>query len=64
MRFDVPVIGPGTIEVARECRLRAIGLEAGRTLVLEQARALAEAEAAGIAVVGLERLERADGKGA
>ena len=57
MRFDVPVIGPGTLEVARECRLRAIGLEAGRTLVLEQARALALAEAAGIAIVGLERLD-------
>ena len=53
MRFDVPVIGPGTIEVARECGLRAIGLEAGRTLVLEQPRALAAAQAAGIAVVGL-----------
>jgi DUF1009 family protein len=53
MRFDVPVIGPGTIEIARECRLRAIGLEAGRTLVLEQARTLAAAEAAGIAIVGL-----------
>jgi hypothetical protein len=63
MRFDVPVIGPGTIAVARECQLRAIGLEAGRTLVLEQARSFAEAEAAGIAIVGLERLELVDGKG-
>ena len=53
MRFDVPVIGPGTIDVARECKLRAIGLEAGRTLVLEQPRTLAAADAAGIAVVGL-----------
>lgn len=53
MRFDVPVIGPGTIDVARECALRAIGLEAGRTLVLEQPRTLAAAAAAGIAIVGL-----------
>ncbi len=58
MRFDVPVIGPGTIEVARECQLRAIGLEAGRTLVLEQKRTLALAEAAGVAVVGLARPAR------
>jgi len=64
MRFDVPVIGPGTLEVARECKLRAIGLEAGRTLVLEQARAFALAEAAGIAIVGLERLELVEGEGA
>ncbi len=54
MRFDVPVIGPGTIEIARECRLRAIGLESGRTLVLEQPRTLAQAEAASITIVGLE----------
>lgn len=54
MRFDVPVIGPGTVEIARECRLRAIGLEAGRTLVLEQTRTLAQAEAAAISVVGLD----------
>lgn len=54
MRFDVPVIGPGTIEVARECRLRAIGLETGRTLVLEQPRTFAAAEAASITIVGVE----------
>jgi hypothetical protein len=53
MRFDVPVIGPGTIAVASECRLRAIGLEAGRTLVLEREAAFAAAERAGIALVGL-----------
>jgi DUF1009 family protein len=57
MRFDVPVIGPGTLDVAVECKLRAIGLEAGRTLVLEQTRALAKAEAAGITIVGLERAD-------
>ncbi len=53
MRFDVPVIGPTTLEVASECRLRAIGLEVGRTLVLEPERTLALARAAGIALVGL-----------
>ncbi|MEX2207553.1 MAG: UDP-2,3-diacylglucosamine diphosphatase LpxI [Myxococcota bacterium] len=57
MRFDVPVIGPGTLEVAALCKLRAIGLEAGRTLVLEQARTLAQAESAGITIVGLARSE-------
>ncbi|MFQ5697686.1 MAG: LpxI family protein [Myxococcota bacterium] len=53
LRFDLPVIGPETVAVARECALRAIGLEAGRTLVLDRERALAAASAAGIAVVGL-----------
>jgi hypothetical protein len=53
LRFDVPVIGPTTLEVASECRLRAIGLEVGRTLVLEPERTLALARRAGIAIVGL-----------
>jgi hypothetical protein len=61
MRFDVPVIGPDTLEVAVECGLRAIGLEAGRTLVLSPARALSRAEAAGIAIVGLARFAPTDG---
>ena len=53
LRFDVPVIGLATVELARELELAAIGLEAGRTLVLERARTLALAEDAGISVVGL-----------
>jgi DUF1009 family protein len=44
LRFDVPVIGPLTLEAAREARLRVIGVEAGKTLLLEpeKLRALAE----------------------
>lgn len=53
MRFDVPVIGPGTLEVAAEARLRAIGLEVGRTLVLEPERSYRAAERAGVTIVGL-----------
>jgi DUF1009 family protein len=53
MRFDVPVIGPDTLALARECKLGAIGLEAGRTLVLERARTLTLAESCEIAVFGL-----------
>ncbi len=55
LRFDVPAIGPVTIELARECGLRAIGLEAGRTLLLERERTLEAATSCGIALVGLER---------
>lgn len=53
LRFDVPVIGPRTIAVARECRVRAIGLEAGRTLVLDRERTLTDARAAEVSVIGL-----------
>ncbi len=54
LRFDVPAIGPRTLELASEVGLAAIGLEAQRTLVLERERTLAAARAAGIVVVGLE----------
>ena len=36
MRFDVPCIGPQTIETCAAARLRVLAIEAGRTLVLEQ----------------------------
>ncbi len=35
MRFDVPVIGPRTIQSAAEGKVRSIVLEAGKTLILE-----------------------------
>lgn len=43
MRFDVPVIGPRTIESAAEGKVRTIVLEAGRSLILgaEEVSALA-----------------------
>jgi DUF1009 family protein len=50
-RFDLPAIGPGTIEVLREVGARVLSVEAGRTLLLEGDRLLRAAEAAGIAVV-------------
>jgi len=53
LRFDVPAIGPQTVELACQCELAAIGLEAERTLVLDRARTLREAERHGLALVGL-----------
>ncbi|MCP4003305.1 MAG: LpxI family protein [bacterium] len=53
MRFDVPVIGPATIELAQECSLAAIGLEARRTLVLEREKTLDLADAAQVTVIGM-----------
>jgi DUF1009 family protein len=52
MRFDVPVIGLETLRVAAEAKLRAIGIEAGRTLLLERAALLAAAERDKISIVG------------
>jgi UDP-2,3-diacylglucosamine hydrolase len=52
MRFDVPVIGPETILVAVEAKIRVIALEAGRTLLLEKEDVIRAAQTAGISVVG------------
>lgn len=55
LRFDVPVIGPGTIAAMRAAGATALGVESGITLLIERDRCLAEAERAGIAIVGRER---------
>jgi UDP-2,3-diacylglucosamine hydrolase len=54
MRFDVPVVGAGTVEVMRESGARVLALEAARTLLLDKGRFVAAAEAADIAVWGME----------
>jgi UDP-2,3-diacylglucosamine hydrolase len=55
--FDVPVVGPGTIETMRETGATALALDAGRTLLLDKAQMLAEADAAAIAIEALKPLE-------
>jgi UDP-2,3-diacylglucosamine hydrolase len=54
MRFDVPVVGATTVAVMREAAARVLALEAGRTLLIDKDRLLAEADGAGIAVWGME----------
>jgi DUF1009 family protein len=51
MRFDVPVIGVATIDVATEARLRVIAIEAGRTLLLEKEELVAAAARSNISIV-------------
>jgi DUF1009 family protein len=55
--FDVPVAGPGTIEVMRETGATALAVDAGRTLLLDRTEMLALADSAGIAVAGYPPLE-------
>jgi UDP-2,3-diacylglucosamine hydrolase len=51
MRFDVPVIGVATIDVAAEAHLRVIAIEAGRTLLLEKDSVVERAERENISIV-------------
>lgn len=53
MRFDVPTIGPQTIQMVKDAGGVAIAVEAGRTIIVDQAETYAAAEAAGIAVVAI-----------
>ncbi|MCS7173696.1 MAG: UDP-2,3-diacylglucosamine diphosphatase LpxI [Armatimonadetes bacterium] len=52
-RFDLPTVGPRTITLLKQVGATALGVEAGRTLLLERASVVARAEEAGVALVGL-----------
>lgn len=50
--FDVPVAGCGTIAVMQETGATLLGVDAGRTLLLDKAEMIAKADQAGISIVG------------
>jgi UDP-2,3-diacylglucosamine hydrolase len=50
MRFDVPVVGLPTIEQMKTARATALALDAGRTLLFDREKLIAQADAAGIAI--------------
>jgi DUF1009 family protein len=54
MRFDVPVVGAGTLAAMREAGSRVLAVDAARTLLIDRVAFLAQAEADGVAVLGLE----------
>src|SRR6266540_3377968 len=52
-RFDLPAVGPDTIEVMREAKARVLAIEAGATLVMDRDEMVRRADKAKIAVVGI-----------
>jgi DUF1009 family protein len=52
MRFDIPVIGTETLNVANESKIRVIAVEAGKTLLLEKASLIDLASRHKISLVG------------
>lgn len=52
-RFDLPAVGPDTIDAMREAKCRVLAVEAGGTLVMDQDELVRRADKARIAVVGL-----------
>jgi UDP-2,3-diacylglucosamine hydrolase len=53
-RFDLPAVGPGTLEVMVEVGARVLAVEAGKTFLLEAERLLSAADRAGVTLLGLE----------
>lgn len=53
LRFDVPVVGPQTLLTAAEAKVRVIGVEAGKTLLIERDRLFALAKEHRITITGL-----------
>ena len=57
LRFDLPAIGPRTIEVMASVNAKVLAVEAGRTVMLDRDILLEKAREAGIAVIGIKHLE-------
>ena len=53
MRFDVPCVGPDTIESLKRCGAACLAVEKNKTLIIDKSDTLALADKLGIAVVGL-----------
>jgi len=57
LRFDLPAVGPRTIEVMASVKASVLAIEAGRTVLLDREIVLAKARSARIAIVGITKLE-------
>jgi len=51
LRFDVPIVGVGTIEAMRQADATCLSIEAARTLIFDRDRVLEQADAARICIV-------------
>jgi DUF1009 family protein len=54
LRFDVPVIGPATVQLMARLRASALSIEARKTLMIDRDDLIREADAAGIAIIAVE----------
>jgi len=54
MRFDIPVVGWHTLTLLRRVKAAALAVEAGRAILLEQERLVAEADRCGLCLMALD----------
>ena len=59
LRFDLPAIGPRTIEVMASVKATVLAVEAGRTVILDREVVLEKARSFGIALVGIKQIDPA-----
>lgn len=52
LRFDLPTVGPGTIATMEAVSAETLAIEAGRCLIVDRDRCLADADRAGIVIWG------------
>jgi DUF1009 family protein len=53
LRFDLPAAGAQTIATMKEVKAACLAVEAGKTIILDKESVIAEANKAGIAIVGV-----------
>jgi hypothetical protein len=57
LRFDVPAVGPATIETMARAGAATLALEAGSTIILDGERFVESADESGVSVVGFRALQ-------
>ncbi|MCE9537288.1 MAG: UDP-2,3-diacylglucosamine diphosphatase LpxI [Nitrospirae bacterium] len=55
LRFDLPAVGPRTIDVMASVKASVLAIEAGRTILLDREIVLEKARSARIAIVGIKQ---------
>jgi DUF1009 family protein len=54
MRFDIPVIGIGTVSKLKKAGITALAYQAGRLILLDREKVIKKANDLGIAIVGID----------
>ncbi len=63
-RFDVPAVGTHTLSAMRAAKASCLAIEAGRTLVIDRAAFVEQADACGVALLGVTLEGRHGNRGA
>jgi DUF1009 family protein len=54
MRFDIPVVGEHTMRILRKAKAAVLAVEAGRAILLEREKIVAEADRLGLCLIAVE----------